>query len=94
MITSKQRAKLRGLAQKEEPILHIGKEEISENLIKQGIDALLARELIKCTVQQNSSYTAKEACEILCEKTDAESVSVMGRRFVLYKKSEKNILGM
>lgn len=94
MITSKQRAKLRSIAQKEATILYIGKEEISENLVKQALDALEAREIIKCSVQQNSDYSVKEACDLLCDKTGAQGVSVIGRKFVIYKKSEANILGM
>ena len=46
MLTSKQRAYLRSLANSAETILQVGKEGISENLIKQVDDALTARELI------------------------------------------------
>ncbi|MEA4853851.1 MAG: YhbY family RNA-binding protein [Christensenella sp.] len=88
MLTSKQRAKLRGMAQNMEPILHIGKDDITPNIIKQADDALEARELIKGTVQQNSGLTAKEACSMLCEALGADGVSVLGRKFVLYRESE------
>ena len=46
-MTSKQRAKLRALANSIEPIILIGKEGITDNLLKQVDDALTARELIK-----------------------------------------------
>ncbi len=87
MITSKQRAKLRGMAQTLEPILYIGKDGIADNLIKQADDALEARELIKGSVQQNSAYTAREACDELAERLKAEGVSAIGRKFVLYRES-------
>ena len=87
-LTSKQRAKLRAMAQKEEPILHIGKGAMSENIIRQAEEALEARELIKGTVQQNSELTAKQACAALCEATGAQPVSVMGRKFVMYRASK------
>ena len=45
-LTSKQRAQLRGLANTLDTILQIGKDGISENLIKQADDALEAREQI------------------------------------------------
>ena len=45
MITSKQRAYLRGLASKEDTILQIGKDGITENTVKSMSDALKAREL-------------------------------------------------
>ena len=53
-MTSKQRAYLRGLANTMEPIIHVGKDGVNENMVKQASDALEARELIKGTVLQNS----------------------------------------
>ena len=46
-MTSKQRAYLRGLANKIDAIFQVGKNGISDNLIRQVNDALEARELIK-----------------------------------------------
>lgn len=85
----KDRAELRSQAHALEPIVHIGKDGVTENVIKQTDDALTARELIKCTVQQNAPVNAAEASEILCAKTDAEPISVTGRRFVIYRYSPK-----
>lgn len=85
----KERAELRAQAHSLEPIVHVGKEGVTENVIRQADDALTARELIKCTVQQSAPVSAAEASAILCEKTGAEPVSVTGRRFVLYRYSPK-----
>lgn len=90
MLTSKQRAKLRSMASTMETILYIGKEGISENTVKEAYDALEARELIKCAVQQNCDLTAKEALNELAEKVHAEPVQSIGRRFVLYRESREN----
>ena len=54
-LTGKQRAQLRAMANELEPIVHIGKDGIGENLVKQANDALEARELIKCRVLDNST---------------------------------------
>ena len=89
-MTSKQRAKLRGMANTLSPIFQIGKEGISENFIKQISDALEARELIKITVLETSGDTAKEFCKCLAEKVGAEPVQVIGNKIVLYKKSKNN----
>ncbi len=89
-MTTKQRAILRGMASTLEPIHNIGKEGISENSIKQIWDALEAHELIKISVNQNSDYTAREACEEVCERTHAEPVQVIGRRFVIYRQARKD----
>ncbi len=89
MLTSKQRAQLRALANSEETIVHIGKSGVTENVVKQAADALKARELIKCKVQENSMLTAREACDELAEKTGAEVVQVIGSRFVIYTRNDK-----
>ena len=72
MITSKQRAYLRSMANTMDPILFIGKEGVTEATAKEAYDALEARELIKGTVQQNCDLSAKEALEALCEMVHAE----------------------
>ena len=85
MLNSKERAYLCGLANGEDTIVHIGKGGITENVISQTADALRARELIKCRVQDNSMLTAREACDELARECLAEPVQVIGTRFVLYK---------
>ena len=90
-LTSKQRAQLRGLANGEDVIVHIGQDGITENLVKQADGALEARELIKCRVLENSMYTAREACEELSRMTHSEQVQVIGSKFVLYRQNrDKN----
>ena len=84
-LTSKQRAQLRGMAATMDTILHVGKDGISDNLIKQADDALEARELIKGRVLENSMYTAREAAEELSVATRSEVVQVIGSKFVLYR---------
>ncbi len=87
MLTSKQRAYLRGLANGIETILYIGKGEITENIIKQADDALTARELIKGKTLENSSYSPRESAEIIAEGTSSEVVQVIGSKFVLYRQN-------
>ena len=84
-LTSKQRAQLRGIANTLDTIVIIGKDGITENLIKQANDALKAREIIKCRVLENSLLTAREACDELSRLTRSEQVQVIGSKFVLYR---------
>ncbi len=84
-LTSKQRAQLRGIAAGADTIIHVGKDGIGDNLIKQVNDALEARELVKGRVLENSMYTAREAAEELCIPTRSEVVQVIGSKFVLYR---------
>ena len=86
-LTSKQRAQLRGLANSIDTIVHVGKDGLGDNLIKQADDALEARELIKCKVLENSMLTAREAADALATATRSQVVQVIGTKFVLYRQS-------
>jgi len=90
MLTSKQRAILRGKANTMEPVFQIGKGEIDETLVQSVADCLAARELIKLKVLENSAYTAREASVLLAEKTGADCVQVIGAKFVLYRQKKKD----
>lgn len=86
-LNSRQRAQLRGLANGIDTILHIGKDGIGDNLIKQADDALEARELIKGRVLENSVFSAREGAEKLALATRSEVVQVIGTKFVLYRET-------
>ncbi len=88
-LTSKQRAQLRGLANRIDTILIVGKEGIGDNLVKQANDALEARELIKGKVLENSLLSPREAAEALAPLTRSEIVQVIGTKFVLFRPSHK-----
>ena len=86
-LTSKQRAQLRGVANNIDTILHIGKDGIGDNLIRQADDALEARELIKGKVLENSMLSAREGAEELARATRSQVVQVIGTKFVLYRET-------
>lgn len=86
-LNSKQRAQLRGLANGIDTILHIGKDGVGSNLVKQADDALEARELIKGRVLENSLLSPREGAEELARATRSEVVQVIGTRFVLYRET-------
>lgn len=85
MLTSKQRAYLRGLANGLDTILIVGKGEITDNVIMQADTALTARELIKGKVLENSAYSSREGAELIAQKCGADVVQVIGSKFVLYR---------
>lgn len=90
MLTSKQRANLRSLSNDFQAIMQVGKGGVTENLLKTVSDALEARELIKMTVLENSGYTTKEAANEIADALGADVVSVVGKKFVLYRESVNN----
>lgn len=90
MLTSRQRAALRGLANGEPAILHVGKGGVSDAMRKQADDALAARELIKGKVLETAPSPARESAEEIAAAVGAEVVAVTGRSFVLYRRNEKD----
>ena len=89
MINSKQRARLRAMANPIDTIVQIGKGGITENVVAQVSGALDARELIKGRVLESSGLTAGEALEVLCHECGAEAVQTIGSRFVLYRENKE-----
>jgi len=89
MLTSKQRSYLRGLANKIEPIFHVGKNSVTPELTKTIDEALAARELIKISVLENCSLEPAEVSELIGGRTRSEIVQVIGRKIVLYRQSKK-----
>ena len=89
MITTKQRAYLRGLANDIQPTTQLGKFGIGETVIDTVSKALEAHELIKLTVLETSPLSPKEVMVELCEKLGCEAVQVIGRKFILYSLKNK-----
>ena len=85
MLNSKQRAKLRSLANTMDTILQVGKGGVGETLIKQMDEALTARELVKARVLETSPAPAKEVANQLAQAVEADVVQVIGSKFVLYR---------
>ncbi len=87
-MTGKQRAYLRGLANKIDAKYQLGKDGLTESFIKQIDDALEANELIKVHVLENSLSDPRAICDELCSVLGAEGVQVIGSKFVIYRESE------
>lgn len=90
MLTSKQRAYLRGLGNTLEPIFLIGKGGVTDTMIKEIDAALEARELIKLKVLNNSLADPREASNQIADAIGADVVQVIGGKFILYRPSQEN----
>ena len=89
-MTSKERAALRAKANGLEPIIQLGKEGISENLLTQIDDTLDTRELIKIRVHLESApETPKELAQKLADPLGAEVIQVIGGSIVLYREIDE-----
>ncbi|MBE6031032.1 MAG: ribosome assembly RNA-binding protein YhbY [Clostridiales bacterium] len=89
MITSKQRSYLKSLAHNLDPIVHIGKDGLTENIIKEMNICLENRELIKVKLQEGAILEPKETANEAAQILGAEFVQAIGRKFVLYRFSKE-----
>ncbi|MBQ7491432.1 MAG: YhbY family RNA-binding protein [Clostridia bacterium] len=87
MLTSKDRAFLRGIANTLPTTQQIGKDGVTEAVCRQADEALNANELIKLRVLESALLTAREASEQLCAAIGAQPVQCIGSRLVLYRPS-------
>ncbi len=87
MITSKERSYLKSLAHNLEPIVYMGKEGLTENVIKEMDQCLELRELIKVKLQEGCALEPKAVANEVAEQLEAEFVQAIGRKFSLYRKS-------
>lgn len=90
MLTSKQRAQLRALANPIDTVVMVGKGGFSEQLYQTADEAITARELIKGKVLENCEYSAREAADAIAEHLGADVVQVIGSKFVLYRRNKKD----
>lgn len=89
MINKKQRIKLRSMAQTLKPVIWVGKEGFSENVLKQITEELFNHELIKISMQENAPTPSEFELTEMAVKLGADVVTVIGKKIVLYKHSEK-----
>lgn len=89
-MTSKQRAYLKSLAMKMDPIIQIGKSSLTPELTKAVEEALTARELIKISVIQNCLDDPRSLADMLAERTHSQVVQVIGKKIVLYREGKED----
>lgn len=89
MITTKQRSKLKSLANNLKPLVTIGKDELTDNVIAEIETALYHNELVKVASLKSCTIPARAMCQKVCERLLADPVLCVGNRFVIYKRSDK-----
>ncbi len=91
MLTSKQRAFLRGLASTKNTLMQIGKGGITENVVAEINQLLEANEIVKIHCLENTLVDAKDVLDAITEVIpDCEPVASIGRRVVIYRESKQN----
>lgn len=89
MLTSKQRSKLKSIASTLSPAVHIGKEGLTENVIKSMNDALEAHEVVKAAILETACEDPWSIAREAEEALGAELVTVIGRKAIFYRYSSR-----
>lgn len=89
-LTGKQRRYLRGLAHNKQPVLAIGRNNLTEAVLAELELVLNDHELIKIKLPEIDAKSRKALLEQLCAKSGAEFVQLIGRTGVVYRQGEKN----
>lgn len=84
-MTSKQRAYLKSLASKLDPIFQVGKASLTPELTEAIGQAFNNNELIKVAVLKNCMDDPRDIAQLVAERTHSQVVQVIGKKFVLYK---------
>lgn len=89
MLNKSERIKLRSIASTIKPVVWVGKEGFTNSVLHQIDEQLFNHELIKISLQESLSIPTEFELTELAVKLGAEIVTVIGRKIVLYKHSEK-----
>lgn len=85
MLTSKQRAQLRGMANSLNDTVLIGKEGLTDAVLEQTEAILEKHELIKIKILETAMLSTREVQQALCEELDAEPVQCIGTKTVIFR---------
>ncbi|MFO0680363.1 MAG: YhbY family RNA-binding protein, partial [Polyangiaceae bacterium] len=72
-----------------EPVLHVGKEGVTDTLVREAEAVLARHELVKVRVQSEAPEHRKDTATDLATRAKATLVQVLGRTFLLFKRHPK-----
>lgn len=84
-LTGKQKRFLRGLGHGLQPIVQLGKEGVSDNVVMAVDQALEDHELIKLRIGQNAVVEREDVAASLALQTSSEVAQILGNTVLLYR---------
>jgi len=88
-LTGRQTRFLRSLGHHLKPVVMVGKEGISAQLIDAVNLNLETHELIKLRVQEGSPYPARLSARMIADRTGCAVAQVIGKTVLLFRESRK-----
>jgi RNA-binding protein len=89
-LTGKQRRHLRALGHGLTPVVHIGKDGLTEAVARAVAQALADHELIKVKLGPNTELERDAAAEQLADMTESEVAQILGKTILLYRARDDN----
>ena len=93
-LTGKQKNYLRGIAHSKHPIVSIGNKGLTEAVIKELEIALEQHELVKIKLPGGSKIEKAAILSEITEKSNSESVQLIGNVCVVYRASEDSKISL
>jgi RNA-binding protein len=84
-LTGKQLRYLRGLGHHLKPLVMLGREGITDNVIKAAQAVLAAHELVKVKIGNGCFLQRQEAAAVLADETRSEVVQIVGKTFLIFR---------
>ncbi len=89
MLTQEQKRFLAGLAHSIDPVVLIGKNGLTDAVLKETDAALKSHELIKIRVASGEKEDRQAILESVCKQLTAHPVKLVGKILVVYRRAEK-----
>lgn len=93
-LTGKQVRFLRGLGHHLNPVVMIGRGELSDAVLRSTEAALNAHELIKVKLQEGCNLDRREVAAELAARTGAQVAQILGKTFLLYREAEEKKISL
>lgn len=84
-LSSAQRKYLKGLAHSLDPAVALGKQGLTESVLKEVTRQLLGRELIKIKLEGDEKQEREETADMLCTETASHLVNIIGKIAIVYR---------
>jgi RNA-binding protein len=89
VLTTKQRAYLRGLAHPLAPIVRVGKAGVTDSVIAETRKSLDSHELIKVRIDVDGGAERRDVAAQLATATDSQIAGTIGKVAILYRERDE-----